>query len=97
MILLVMLVLINPNPLDYTRSVTITVSEKYAQHEYRSMCGKYPCTQTENAKIVDTDGNLWNIQDETVWASMKLNGTYTLTVGTLPTDQGKVYSATPST
>lgn len=88
------LVLISPDPLDYTTNVTITVAEKYPLHTYDGMCGKYPCTKIENAKIVDTNGELWNFNDESAWARMKVNETYVMKVGTLPTDAGKVYSAT---
>jgi|WetSurMetagenome_2_1015567.scaffolds.fasta_scaffold229901_2 hypothetical protein len=64
---------------DHYTNETFAVSEKYPTHSYKEMCGKgIYCTYTDLPKIVDTEGKLWTIQDETMWAKMKINHTYTV-------------------
>ena len=69
---------------DHYTNETFTVAEKYPVHTYQSSCGKTQCTNTVLAKIVDTDGKLWEIQDETMWAKMKINHTYTVQYAHFP-------------
>ena len=86
------LIFFNPDPNNYTHPVNVTIREKYAQYEYTASCGKTMCTQTEETKVVDSNGNLYPIQDEVLWAKLEINKSYVFNIGDLPTTRGQVLS-----
>ena len=66
-------------------NVTITISEKYATFTTQG----YKSSYTTPAKVVDADGNLYIVQDENLWAKMKVNGTYNVQYAIYPNNYEK--------
>lgn len=62
-------------------NVTITIGEKYdSTSGYR---------YSTPAKVVDSNGDLYIVQDENLWAKMKVNGTYNVQYAIYPNNYEK--------
>jgi uncharacterized alpha/beta hydrolase family protein len=77
--LLLVVALVNWEPTTSSEKiVSITVKEKYAVGHIPGIHGG---TYT-NAKIVDTDGNLYEMPHEELWAKMDINQIYPVKITT---------------
>jgi hypothetical protein len=73
----------------------ITVVEKYSVQQYTTMCGGgkaagVRCTQSTLPKVVDISGDLYMVDNEQVWARMKINESMVVYYSSYPNTPGRI-------
>lgn len=72
-------------------NINITIIEKYPVHTYEKFNGKFTSHYIDPATIVDDKGDLYIINNENIWAKMRVNETYNVQYASYPNAQkGKI-------